>query len=293
MERLPDGTVGGRRDLLAVFEFEDRSVLKDHAKLITISDLLFGNLVLAPAEKRSFEFATIGLVKSETAKGDATALSLEDFRYARRDDAVWLRQAGSEAWKVAQDPAFTPPAFETVDLGSAGKVEVSFVGEIEPPKGLSRAFAIEMRSDTPIEEHERKYQEVRAFWGQLKLEKLKADGFDFADIHHFTERARGVFHLRRAAHLKIKRPAGEDWPTLPAKMPVPGESSPVIAWAMPQTEGTTAQLSFSKDAAAGLATHTVSLDVDDDDGTFAGAAMVPLRGRAVALPASRYLGGPQ
>jgi hypothetical protein len=287
VERSPESGASGSRELFVIFEFEDRTVLKDHAKLIDVADQLFGSVVVVPAETKGFKLAAVNFLTSDGSDG---VQAVEDFHYARRDDAVWLRQAGTEDWKVAQDPAFTPPASETVDLGDAGVAEVSFIAEIDAPKGSTRAIGIEMRTDTPIASQAKKYQEVRALWNRLDIQKMKADGFDYADVRSYADRLRGRFQVRKYARLQIKRPSGQDWPTLPETMPTSGKG-PLIAWAQPPADNAGSQMALAKDESKKAIVRQVLLDLNDQHLNIDGAIglRTPAAAHGTVLPVDRYL----
>lgn len=202
-------------ELMGVFQFEDASFLNDHAKLIAVSDQLFGGIVMVAAEARGFKRAAVGFLISSQSAGGTTAELVEDFHYARGDDPIWLRQAGPEPWKTAQDPNdWTPPVPEIVDLGDYGKVEVVFAGEIGAPPGRKRAFGVEMYTPTAVRTG-RKIEEMRAMWEWLDPDKLKGEGYDIAVIQNFEERARAKFHVRQGAFLVIATFPNGEWPTLP------------------------------------------------------------------------------
>jgi hypothetical protein len=231
-EHRRDGGGPDDRALAAVFELEDKAILSNHAKLIEVADFLFGGVLLAPADTKGFTRAWVGFLISKTIVGDNVVEELEDFHYARGEDAVWLRQAGPEPWKTAQDPkAWTPPTIEIVDLGEYGAAEVSFMGQIAEVPGLVKAFGVEMRTDTPLESG-RKWEEIRALWNQLDREKLRTDGFTVALLLNFTERARGKFHVRKFAFMQIQRGPDGEWPTLPDGPLGPG-GQPVVVASLP------------------------------------------------------------
>jgi hypothetical protein len=211
----PEGGGAETRALVVTFDLLDKSLLADHAKLIEIADQLFGGIVLVPADTQGLTKAVVGFLISETKSGEQTIQEIEDFHYARGSDAVWLRQAGPEPWKTAQDPKdWTPPTIEIVDLGEYGKADIAFFGEALNVPGLIKALGIEMRTDTPVEVG-RKWEEIRALWHQIDREKLKAEGYNFALIQNFAEAARGKFHVRKFAYYRIPRPANGDWAPLP------------------------------------------------------------------------------
>jgi hypothetical protein len=215
---------GGERTLIVNFVLSDPAVIADHVKIIDIADQLFVRVVLVPADTKGYKRAAVNLLVSERTTGDTTVQEFEDFHYARRDDAVWLRQAGPEAWKPAQDPAYTPPESVPVVL-SSGTVYVDFIGEIFPPPGATKALGIEMRSSRPVTDFAGKYAEMKELWAQLDRAKLKQDGFDLVVMENYGEPRRGHFHVRYRVFLSIVRPAGGDWTELPDTPP----TLPVVA----------------------------------------------------------------
>jgi len=227
LDFTPAGGPAETRELMVNFELKDPAALSDHAKLISAADQLFWRVVMTPADTQGFKRAAVNFLISQTGSGDTTVQALEDFHYARREDAVWLRQAGAEDWKTAQDATYTPPEPETLDLGSVGTVEVDFFGEMFAPAGSTKALGVEMRTSTPTSNVTRKYAEIKALWNYLDTQKLKNEGFDYAEIQNFSDRKRGKFQVREYVYLKIARPAGGDWPQLP-DAPAGADGKPVL-----------------------------------------------------------------
>jgi hypothetical protein len=221
-----EGTAGSKA-LFGAFQLQDETLLSNHARLIEIADILFGGIVVIAAEAQGYKHAGLGFLRSQSMKDGTIVESYEDFHYKRGDNAVWLRQAGKEPWKVAQDPNdWKAPTPEIVDLGEYGKAEQVFFGEIMAPPGRKKALGVELYTPTPARTG-RKIEELRAYWNSLDHDKLKADGFDTVMIQNYEERSRGKFHVRQMAFLiMVMFPNGE-WPKLP-EGPLTPEGTPVI-----------------------------------------------------------------
>ena len=232
-EYTPDS--GGERELVVNFMLSDTTVIADHTKVIDVADQLFGRVVLKPSEEKGYKRAAVNLLVSEKKSGDTTLQQYEDFHYARSDNTVWLRQAGPEAWKVAQDPAaWTPPKSEEVKLSSS-TVYVDFVGEIFPPAGAKRAMGIELHSSTPLLDVQAKYAEMKELWSRFNQAKLKEQGFDAVRMENYGEAARGRFQVRQMVYLNIRREPNGEWPALPDQMP----GAPIIAGLPPGVDEAT------------------------------------------------------
>ena len=104
---------------------------------------------------------------------------------------------------------------------------MTFFGEIASGPNF-KALGIEMRTDTSTELR-RKWEGIRALWHRLDREKLKADGFTLAVMQNYTERARGKFHVRRFAFIRVARRLDGDWTKLPEGPPGPNGQPIVIA----------------------------------------------------------------
>jgi hypothetical protein len=214
----------GERELLVNFMLSDPSVIADHDKVMGVADQLFGRVVMVPADTKGFKRAGVNLLVSETKTADATLQVYEDFHYVRGGDAVWLRQAGPEDWKTAQDPAaWVAPTSQAVEL-STGTVHIDFIGEIYGRQG-SKVLGIEMRSKTSVLNVQAKYAEMKELWSRVDKAKLEEAGFDFLRMENYGEARRGRFHVRQMVYLNLQRPAGADWPELPEAMP----DGPLIA----------------------------------------------------------------
>ena len=267
--------------LYAAFELKDASLLGNHVRLIEIADLLFGGVVMVPADTQGYKEAVVGFLRSQSVKDGTVTESYEDFRYRRGADGVWLRQAGKASWKVAQDPAdWKPPTAEIVDLGEYGKVEVPFFGEIMAPPGRKKALGVELYSPTPAKT-ERKIDELRAYWASLDQEKLTADGFDAVMIQHYEERARGKFHVRQMAFLVLMTLPNGQWPKLPDGPLLPGGKAVITADA-------TARTTFDMAAGALGAAVPASLEVSPQEPVADRGAGLAAQAVGPALSGARY-----
>lgn len=224
MEANPDGKPE-EREIVGVFQFDDATRFDDHAKMLAVADDLFGGIVLVAAEMRGYKRAAVGLLPALAAPGAGE--KTEQIHYARRNDTVWLRQAGPESWKTAQNPnEWTAPKPEIVDLGEYGKVEVPFAGEIAAPTGRRKALGVEMYTRTPARTG-RKIEEIRAMWQWLDPAKVKAQGYDTVVIQNYDERARGKFHARQMAFVALVMLANGEWPKLP-EGPLGPDGKPLV-----------------------------------------------------------------
>lgn len=216
------------KTLMANFVLSDAKVVADHAKIIEVADQLFGRIVLIAAEDKAYARAIVNILKSETKKGDDTIQAFEDFLYVRGSNGVWLRQAGTEGWKTAQDPAWTPPTPEVVQL-SNGTVYVDFIGEVFPPAGATKALGIELRSATPTNNIPAKYNEIKEIWSRLDHTKLSNAGFDFVHLENYGEPLLGRFHVRKRVYVDITRKSDGTWPVLPDTAPLKDGKEPLVA----------------------------------------------------------------
>jgi hypothetical protein len=216
------------KTLLVNFVLSDAKIVADQTKVIEIADQLFGRIVLLAAEEKEFTRAIVNLLKSETKRGEETVQAFEDFHYARGNNGVWLRQAGPQAWKTAQDATWTPPVPETVQL-STGTVYVDFVGEIFAPAGATKALGIELHSPTAVTNIPAKYNEIKEVWNRLDREKLTQAGFDFVHIENYGEPLRGKFQVRKRVYVDITRQTDGKWPELPDTAPFKDGKEPLVA----------------------------------------------------------------
>lgn len=216
------------KTLMVNFVLSDAAVVSDQAKVIEVADQLFGRVVLVAAEEKQYARAVVNLLKSEKKVGEETRQEFEDFHYLRGGNGVWLRQAGPEAWKTAQDPTWTPPQSEEVKLAT-GSVFVDFIGEIFAPAGVTKALGIEMHSATVVSNIPGKYGEIKEVWGRLDHTKLTQAGFDFVHIENYSEPLRGKFQVRQRVYLDIRRLEDGSWPTLPDTAPFKDGKEPLVA----------------------------------------------------------------
>lgn len=216
------------KTLMANFVLNDAKIVADHARVIEVADQLFGRIVLLAAEDKEYKRAIVNLLRSETKKGEDTVQDFEDFHYVRGSNGVWLRQAGPEAWKTAQDPTWTPPTPEVVAL-STGNVYIDFIGEVFPPAGASKALGIELRSAVSVTNIPAKYNEIKEIWNRLDRTKLSEAGFDFVHLENYGEPLLGKFHVRKRVYVDITRAADGTWPVLPDTAPFKDGKEPLVA----------------------------------------------------------------
>ena len=192
---------------------KDEKLIADHAKLIEAADRMFESVLMGAAEKGYYKHATVNIRRQGTPE------TFEDFVYLRGDNEVWLRQAGKETWKVAQDTKWTPPATENIAVDGFGTFHVEQAIEIPPPEGFSRAAEVDFVTATPVIDIQRKYKEIKALWSRIDREKMRADGFDMILLGNFAEGQRGRFHARRGFFVRIPRDIDGPWPELPDRAP--------------------------------------------------------------------------
>lgn len=216
------------KTLSVSFVLHDAKIIADHAKAIDVADQLFGRVVLVTAEEKEYQRAVVNLLKAEEKSGVDTVQVFEDFHYARGSNGVWLRQAGPQAWKTAQDPSWSAPQPEVVQLSNA-TVNIDFVGEILPPTGATKALGVDMYSATPVTNIPAKYREIREIWNRLNHAKLTEGGFDFVHIGNYGEPLRGKFHVRKRVYVDITRQPDGTWPELPETAPLKDSSEPLVA----------------------------------------------------------------
>lgn len=216
------------KTLMVNFVLSDSAIVADHTKVIEVADQLFGRIVLIAAEDKEYKQAIVNLLRSETKKGEDTVQEFEDFRYARGANGVWLRQAGPEAWKTAQDPTWTAPTPEIVQL-SSGNVYIDFVGEVFPPAGATKALGIELRSPVSVTNIPAKYNEIKEIWNRLDHTKLSEAGFDFVHLENYGEPLLGRFQVRKRVYVDITRKSDGTWPVLPDTAPFKDGKEPLVA----------------------------------------------------------------
>ncbi|MCE9524020.1 MAG: hypothetical protein K8S25_16505 [Alphaproteobacteria bacterium] len=192
---------------------KDAKLVADKAKLIEAADRMFESVLMGAAEKGYYKRATVNVRRAGTPE------TFEDFVYLRGANEVWLRQAGKETWKVAQDAKWTPPAVEKVDVQGFGSFHVEQAIEIPAPEGFRRAAEVDFVTATPVVDIQRKYQEIKALWARIDREKMRTDGFDMILLGNFAESQRGRFHARRGFFVRIPRDTDGAWPELPDRAP--------------------------------------------------------------------------
>lgn len=194
---------------------KDDKVHADPAKLIEAADRLFETVLMGAAEKGFYKRAAVNIRRPGTAAKPA----YEDFVYVRGANEVWLRRAGNAPWKTAQDPKWTAPETEKIEIAGHGTFAVELAIEIAAPEGFTRAAEIDFVTKTPVIDIQRKYQEIKALWARIDRAKMKADGFDMVLFGNFAQGQRGRFHARKGFFVRIPREADGDWPELPDRAP--------------------------------------------------------------------------
>jgi hypothetical protein len=204
--------VGNPKVIFINVALNDAKMFADRAKLLEASDRMFESVLLGAAEKGYYRRATVNIRRPGTA-------IFEDFLYLRGDNDVWLRQAGKESWKTAQDSKWTPPAVEKIEVAGMGAFHVEVAVEITPPEGFARAVQLDFVTKTPVTDIQRKYQEIKALWSRVDRDKMRAEGFDLVLVGNFAEPQRGRFHARRGFYVRIPRDTNGPWPELPDRAP--------------------------------------------------------------------------
>lgn len=223
------GSPQSGRAWVATFVLSDSQVLSKHDSLIIAADMLFEQAVLVPADVNGH---TLAVVRLRGPKGKKS----EEFRYARQEDKVWLRQAGKESWKRAERrDEWSAPNGPTFSIGTGSDVTIEYVGEIVPPALRLHALGIVMHSSTPVSDLDRKYREVKALYERLDKKKLSDDNFDYIAIVNFEGAPLGRFYVRQSAELGVTRRIGEEWPVLPETAP---GVTPSITSELEMTPGT-------------------------------------------------------
>ncbi len=192
---------------------KDEKTQADRTKLIEAADRMFESVLMGAAEKGYYTRATVNI------RRPGTSATYEDFVYMRGDNDVWLRQAGKESWKAAQNSKWAPPAIEKVEIDSFGTFDVEAAVEIPPPDGFTRAAEIDFVTTTPVANIQRKYQEIKALWSRIDRDKMLADGFDMILVGNFAQPQRGRFHARKGFFVRIPRDTDGPWPELPERAP--------------------------------------------------------------------------
>jgi hypothetical protein len=205
--------VGNPKSIYLNVAVSDDKIIPDRKRLIEASDRVFESVLMNAAEKGYYKRAVVNVRKPGTD-------TFEDFLYLRGENEVWLRQAGQDSWKVAQDPkAWIIPPSEKIEIEKFGAFQVETSVEIEPPAGFTRAAEIDFVTKTPLIDVQRKYQEIKALWARMDRAQMRADGFDLIMFGNFTTPQLGRFHARRGFYVRIPRDAKGDWPELPDRAP--------------------------------------------------------------------------
>jgi hypothetical protein len=205
--------VGNPKTIHVNVALADETIHADRKRLIEAADRLFEAVLMGAAEKGYYKRALVNIRRADAA-------TFEDFLYLRGDNEVWLRQAGAEPWKTAQNPsAWTPPASEKIEIAKFGTFAVDNAVEIRPPAGFTRAAEIDFVTKTPLVDTQRKYQEIKALWGRMDQAQMRDDGFDLILFGNFATSQLGRFHARRGFFVRIPRAANGDWPELPERAP--------------------------------------------------------------------------
>jgi hypothetical protein len=220
---------GAQRALFANFASKDPALVKQPAKVIDAADELFGRFVLLTAEQNGFSRVVVNVKKGDVKSGGATTPVYEDFVYIRGANTVWLRQAGNEKWKVAQNPKFEAPPVQVLTIPGIGKIEVEAIAEINPPNNARRAIGIDIRTDTPNKNQLQKYREIRATWLEADRATLQQRGYDLVAFQNFTAKRLGRFQVREMSFVQIQREQGKGWPDMPLLPPNKRSKPPLTA----------------------------------------------------------------
>jgi hypothetical protein len=222
-------TVAAQRTLFANFMAKDPALVKQPAKVISAADELFGRFVILTAEQSGFTRVVINVKKGDATSAGKPVPVYEDFVYQRGANTVWLRQAGKEKWKVAQDPKFEAPPVQVLNIPNVGRIEVEAIAEINPVNGARRAIGIDLRTDTPNKNQVQKYKEVRATWLEADRATLLQRGFDQVVFQNFSAKRLGRFQVREMSYVSIQREQGKSWPDMPPAPPSKKSRAPLSA----------------------------------------------------------------
>jgi hypothetical protein len=222
-------TGAAQRTLFANFTAKDPSVVKQPAKIIDAADELFGRFVILTADQSGFSRVVINVKKGEAKANGKTVPVYEDFVYVRGANTVWLRQAGKEKWKVAQDPKFDAPPVQVLNIPNIGRIEVEAIAEINASNGARRAIGIDLRTDTSNKNQLQKYKEIRATWMEADRATLLQRGYDQVAFQSFTAKRLGRFQVREMAYVQIQREQGKAWPDMPLTPPSKKSRAPLSA----------------------------------------------------------------
>ena len=222
-----ESTNAAQRTLFANFAAKDPAVVRQPAKIIDAADELFGRFVILTAEQSGFSRVVINVKKGEAKVGGAPVY--EDFVYVRGANTVWLRQAGKEKWKVAQNPKFEAAPIQVLNIPNIGRIEIEAIAEIRPANGAKRAIGIDIRTATPNKNQIQKYKEIRATWQEADRATLLQRGYDQVAFQNFTAPRLGRFQVREMAYVQIQREQGKGWPDMPLLPPTKKSRAPLSA----------------------------------------------------------------
>ena len=190
----------------------DAGTFVDKLKLIEGADRMFESVLLNGAEKDYYTKAQVNVRNPGTTQ-------FEEFVYVRGANNVWLRQAGSEKWKTAQQPNWTPAKAEKIEISGFETLWVEQSVDLPAPDGFKRAVEIDLVSKTTIVDIQTKYKEIKALWARMNREKLRSQGYDLVLIGNFSTPQLGRFHARRGFFVRIPRAANGQWAELPERAP--------------------------------------------------------------------------
>lgn len=206
------GRVASPKTLYINITLTDPSKYADKTRLIEGLDRVFETVLLNGAEKGYYTRARINLRKPGTN-------AYQVIVYLRGDNSVWLRQAGTEPWMLAQSAKWTSPVSRKVDIKDFGTLMVEQTVSIEPPEGFKRAAEIDLVSKTNIVNLQQKFQEIKALWSLIDRKKMLDQGYDLVLIGSFSTPQLGRFHARKGFFIRIPRTANNIWAELPDSVP--------------------------------------------------------------------------
>jgi hypothetical protein len=190
----------------------DAKTFGDKGRLIEGADRMFETVLLNGAEKGYYARALVNVRKPGSAQ-------FESFEYVRGKNEVWLREAGVEPWKTAQDAKWNAPAAEKIDIKGIGTLWVEQAVDLPPPEGFKRAIEVDLVTKTTIVNIQQKFREIKALWARMDRNKLRAEGYDLVLIGNFSTRQLGRFHARKGFFVRIPRGENGQWAELPDRAP--------------------------------------------------------------------------
>ena len=200
------------KSLYVNVSFVEAGSFADKLRLIEGADRMFESVLLNGAEKGYYTLAQVNVRKPDTTQFEA-------FVYVRGANDVWLRQAGPEKWKTAQQPNWTPAKAEKIEISGFETLWVEQSVELPPSDGFKRAVEIDLVSKTTIVDIQQKYKEIKALWARMNREKLLVQGYELVLIGNFSTPQLGRFHSRRGFFVRIPRAANGQWAELPERAP--------------------------------------------------------------------------